>query len=94
MPSMAWTNDPQVVYHGTEETAANEIIKTNVSLAKCSPKSDFGPGFYVTSYLHEARFWADWRAHTTNGRAVVMAFDLNRDGIGALGRPHRLHVAN
>jgi Protein of unknown function (DUF3990) len=80
---MAWTNAPQVVYHGTDETAANDILKTTISLSRCNPRSGFGQGFYVTSVLHEARFWADWRAHNTKGRSAVMAFDLNLDAIAS-----------
>lgn len=81
---MVWTNAPLVVYHGTDRISADNILLTDISLALCNSKTDFGPGFYVTSSLIEARFWADWRAHTTSDRAVVMAFDLNCDRVASV----------
>jgi hypothetical protein len=82
---MAWVNAPLVVYHGTDDVAAPQII-IRIDLARASPFDvDFGPGFYVTSNLDEARYWADLRAISTSNRATVMGFDLDRDEVARLG---------
>jgi hypothetical protein len=88
---MAWNNDPWVVYHGTNQAFATQIeydwsrSQQASVLLHANPKTDFGPGFYVTSRLREAQSWANMRARRSGGTAAVMAFDLDRDEIAHAG---------
>jgi hypothetical protein len=78
---MVWVNGPLIVYHGTDEASANAILH-GIDLAVCSRFDvDFGPGFYVTSLMTEARYWAAVRARPISARAAIVAFDIERDEI-------------
>jgi Protein of unknown function (DUF3990) len=78
---MVWTNAPLVVYHGTDENAAGNILRYGIRLAACLPGSDFGRGFYVTSSLRFAQNWADQKVvrSMSSIRAAVLVFHLDRD---------------
>jgi hypothetical protein len=76
---MVWTNAPLVVYHGTDENSAGNILRSGVNLAACAPGSDFGHGFYVTSSLKFAQSWADQKVVRSTARAAVLTFRLDRD---------------
>lgn len=44
-------------YHGTIETHAYEI-KEDIDLEKCRYSTDFGKGFYMTTNIDQAKYWA------------------------------------
>lgn len=79
---MVWTNSTVEVYHGTIERYANNIVSSGPDPKRGRFDTDFGPGFYITSSLHQARQWANIkaRARPTEIPAVVI-FDLDLDEI-------------
>lgn len=84
---MVWTNAPAVLYHGTDEIAANSIITRGIRLSASRPAADFGSGFYLTSSLHQAEQWANQKisripspaAGAPAIRAAVLTFEFDRD---------------
>jgi hypothetical protein len=87
---MAWTNGPREVYHGTDLTSGAAILPVGgphaISLAPAGAFSDFGPGFYTTTNLQQARQWANQRVRRLGGAAVacVATFQLDRTALGSL----------
>ena len=95
-----WLNKDLCVYHGTDSNSVGASSITSgtslpfkVSLALCRPYTDFGQGFYVTTYLHQAEQWANKRAAAVNAAlpsgsaptvAVVLQFSLSRDWLAGL----------
>ena len=64
---MAWTNQPLILFHGCAASALQPVnpggIGTagaphNIQLPLCRPLTDFGRGFYTTTYEHQAKQWA------------------------------------
>jgi hypothetical protein len=84
---MVWTNGSLVVYHGTDEKAAANILQNGVNPAAGVARSDFGPGFYVTSNLWYAQGHADQRLLSSGQslRAAVLTFRVDRDLAAQLG---------
>lgn len=78
-----WSNPPVVLYHGTFSDAANNIL-TGVNLAHSRNFLDFGPGFYTTTNLRQARFWSRLKAERFGQAPVVVRFMVSRDMLAAL----------
>lgn len=55
-------NDDLILYHGTDDKSAREIIAHGIDLSLCSPLTDFGRGFYTTTNLEQAKNWAVLKA--------------------------------
>ena len=53
-----WNNQDIVLYHGTLDHHAQDILSNGVSLAGANPDADFGPGFYTTTLRRQAEAWA------------------------------------
>jgi len=49
---------PEVVYHGTQYSAIDGIIRKPINPDFWKPDKDFGAGFYTTIDLHQATLWA------------------------------------
>jgi hypothetical protein len=85
-----------LVFHGTDtaqlaayQPFAHSILGGfRVQLSLCQPATDFGQGFYVTTWEHQARQWANNRARktllTAAARAVVLSFSISRDRLAEL----------
>jgi hypothetical protein len=58
---MPWPTRVLTVYHGTVGPYANDIRDNGIQLARCSPESDFGRGFYTTRILTQAIEFANER---------------------------------
>ena len=71
---MAWSNDPLVLYHGTIERWAQDILSNGVSIAKCSPATEFARGFYTTPNRVQAGVHAN--------RLYIQELGLFRRGVG------------
>lgn len=84
---MTWQqNYSRVFYHGTNLDFAEKMERgpENVDLSKCSIYTDFGRGFYVTTNLHQAKNWANYRVRPQGGVdpsnvAAVLSFELTAD---------------
>ena len=93
---MAWTNRPLVLYHGTTSIAASAISTPSnsgahsIDLSLCSPKADFGQGFYLTTVLTQAEDWADRQFRYLSRKtkestcAVVLRFEVDRNHLASL----------
>lgn len=61
---MVWNtnnNKELNLYHGTDLNSAEKILKNSINLQYCRKLTDFGQGFYTTTYLHQAKNWANLR---------------------------------
>jgi hypothetical protein len=85
------------VYHGTVGAHADDITQNGIRVARCSPKSDFGKGFYTTRIPEQAAEFANERLRQLAGDyaqypgtypdpqcAAVLEFTIVLDALGAL----------
>jgi hypothetical protein len=96
-----WKNDDLVLFHGcTEESLrpnnANGMqvgtLPHHIDVSAGSARAEFGQGFYTTTWLHQAKSWANLTARKvaskTRGRrtprAVVLRFEVSRDELAGL----------
>ena len=69
---MVWNNNRHLtLYHGTDLASANKIITSSIKLNFCKPLTDFGQGFYTTTYLHQAKNWANIRVLRLNRKKRI-----------------------
>src|SRR5215467_4717908 len=74
-PPHPWINQDLVLYHGTIAAYAPAILASvRVGLGK--PYTDFGPGFYTTTLLRQARTWAAQIAATKSPPAVPAVIQI------------------
>jgi hypothetical protein len=90
---VAWINDDMFLYHGCSDQSLfpkdqRGIVVTggphNISHAAGGARPDFGPGFYTTTWLHQAKNWANLRVRKLQVRypgvkAVVLSMRLERN---------------
>lgn len=95
---MPWTNNDMVLYHGCSDQSLstanpNGIVVSgppyNINLTIGAVKTDFGPGFYTTTWLHQAKNWANLRVLKLRRRypavrAVVLAMLVERNRFASL----------
>lgn len=93
-----WKNDDLVLYHGCSEQSlrpsnrngiAVGTLPHNIDLSVGGRRTEFGRGFYATTWLHEAKEWANRQARSlARGgfvpKAVVVRFDVSRDRLAEL----------
>src|SRR5437764_15311610 len=83
-PPSAWKNQHIVLYHGTVNTYVPAIL-SGVKLRLGKRYTDFGPGFYTTTLLRQARTWAaQIGASKTGGVAAVVRFTIARNDLAKL----------
>jgi len=83
-----WSNQPLVVYHGTIDVYAQNILQ-HVRVAAGSQMADFGQGFYTTTVLQQAITWAEQkRLRSTRGHPqaapAVLEFKVDRNRLASL----------
>ena len=95
---MPWTNDALILYHGTTDIAESVLCKPSgvlphsIDVSLCRARTDFGQGFYVTTFLQQAEGWADRqfrdlrrrRGSKQSSRAVVLRFEVDRNQLASL----------
>lgn len=89
---MVWNNNRYLtLYHGTDLASANKIINSSIQLNFCKPLTDFGQGFYTTTYLHQAKNWANIRVLRLNRKkkgntqsAAVLEIKVSYDALVTL----------
>lgn len=81
---MTWQNPPLRLYHGTDDQSAQSILQNGINLSYCSPLTDFGLGFYTTTFRSQAESWARLRCKLRPGnpKPAVIVFDLDREVLG------------
>src|SRR5688572_3005770 len=86
---MPWNNTPLILYHGTDDVSARNIIRNGIALRYCKPLTDFGRGFYTTTNRHQAQNWARLRylrirGITPNSSPVMLSFTVDRNQLASL----------
>lgn len=90
---MGWINDEMVLYHGCSDQSLFPINQKGIVVDggphHISPtvgalRPDFGPGFYTTTWLHQAKNWANIRVSKLQARhpavkAVVLSMRVERN---------------
>jgi len=90
------------LWHGTTAFYKNDIESKGIQLSECAVDTDFGRGFYTTTFERQARFWAwerfySWQARNpskTGNQPVVLRFRVPRfstTGIQGLDTLRSLH---
>jgi hypothetical protein len=88
-----WINPDLRLYHRTDRTGLGDgatdrggLIGFTPSLDRMRPFSDFGPAFYLTTRLHQARQWANAKVLRSrrSTEAVVLEFLVSRDRLAGL----------
>ena len=97
----AWNNDDLVLYHGcTEQSLRGSnpngivvgVLPHYINLKVGGRRTEFGRGFYATSWIDQAKSWANIQAKKLSAKsqgkatpkAVVLRFDVSRDKLAAL----------
>jgi len=80
-----WNNQPIHLYHGTSKDYADQIVADGIRVELGDPYTDFGQGFYTTTWLQEATEWSVKKAaaRATTVPAVVK-FTLDREALSKL----------
>lgn len=96
---MAWQNDDLILFHGCSNLSLRpqsvQGIIVNALPHRINPRAggakrpDFGLGFYTTTWLRQAKNWANLRVHKvsrkhSNAVAVVLQFTMKRDHLAQL----------
>jgi len=84
-PPPPWTNQRLVLYHGTTEAEAAEVLQSGVRVARGLDDCDFGRGFYTTTVRQQANQWA-WRlaSRTLGAAPAVLEFEVDRNELSRL----------
>jgi hypothetical protein len=77
----AWSNPPIVLYHGTIERFALQILQNGVNVFCGREDLDFGLGFYTTTNLWQARQWARNRSRKWSEPDGTVKLTLNRSAL-------------
>lgn len=70
-----------VLYHGTIEEYAKDIINTGVKIVNQNKALDFGPGFYATPSYESAVKWAKRKSIIHGGKASVISIHVDGEMI-------------
>jgi hypothetical protein len=90
---VAWLNDDMVLYHGCSDRSLapgnpGGIVvgggRHNIDPTVGAMRPDFGKGFYATTWLHQAKNWANTRVDKVGGRAVVLRMRVERNSFASL----------
>jgi hypothetical protein len=88
-PAPDWKPDRSeyvTLWHGCTAFDKAAIEMSGIDLKQCAVNTDFGRGFYTTTYEKQARHWAwrryyDWRKRNPNGsgnQPVTLRFRIRR----------------
>jgi len=84
-PPPAWTNQDFVLYHGTIDSYATELVRGKILTSLGRTHTDFGPGFYTTSLPRQAHSWAARLAASIPGtQPAVVQLHLSRTDLARL----------
>src|SRR5262245_66421866 len=84
---MPWQNGPLMLYHGTDINSANNIMQHGINLTLSKALTDFGQGFYLTTYFDQAKNWANVRCRLIQTQtsaptppvATVLRLEIRRE---------------
>ncbi len=94
---MVWQNDDMVLFHGCTNESLRPLnaigitvgaLPNNINPAQGARRADFGRGFYATTWLHQAKSWANIRFMQTRRfsgkQAIVLEFRVRRNDLANL----------
>lgn len=79
-----------IIYHGTDEESAKNIINSGIDLSLCSEIADFGQGFYTTIDKNFAIKCANRASKRTDNNPALVVIDYCSDsvrGVKYFGKP-------
>src|SRR4051794_20216787 len=93
-----WKNDDLVLYHGCSDLSLQPGNPQGIALntpshgiqySRSRERLDFGRGFYTTTWLYQARLWANERRIsdlkiTRTAKAVVLRIEMKRNDLADL----------
>jgi hypothetical protein len=96
--NLPWNNDDLTLFHGCtsrslrlQDPQGIEVgrLPHGIDLSKGGTRRDFGPGFYTTTWLRQAKNWANIKMRQLRGRrpsaqAVVLRFAMKGDDLALL----------
>lgn len=66
-----------ILYHGTDEKSARNILTNGINISFCNEYTDFGKGFYTTDTLRSAEAWGLQRGRIEGCRGAVVSFQID-----------------
>ena len=78
-----WTNQQVTLYHGTIQAFLPSIL-AGIDLDHGRTHTDFGQGFYTTTWLRQAQTRAWQLAENRKSPPVVVRFDVDREVLATL----------
>lgn len=79
----SWTNQPVTLYHGTIQTHLGSL-RAGIDLRQGRARTDFGQGFYTTTWLEQAQLRPWQLSLRQGGRPIVLRFDVDREALARL----------
>lgn len=75
-----------LLYHGTDELSAKNIIEQGIDLTMSTRCADFSQGnaFYLTKDYDSALEWSERMVQTSGQRAAIVAFKIDKDVLNAV----------
>jgi hypothetical protein len=95
---LAWQNDDLILFHGCTNFSLRSndprgivvnVLPHQIDPAVGAARPDFGLGFYTTTWLQQAKNWANVRLRKINRKhpaaiAIVLRFAMKRDDLANL----------
>jgi Protein of unknown function (DUF3990) len=95
---LAWQNDDLILFHGCTNLSLHPRTASGIKVGSLphginhqggATRPDFGPGFYATTWLHQAKNWANLRVRKVSRRhrpavAIVLRFAMKRNDLADL----------
>jgi hypothetical protein len=78
-----WTNPRVTLYHGTVQAYAPSL-QAGIDLSQGRRRTDFGQGFYTTTWLEQAQLRAWQLSLRQGGTPVVVQFEVEREATATL----------
>src|SRR5690242_12515719 len=83
-PLAPWDNPDVILFHGTDNISAGDIVKNGVRLDVGREENEFGRGFYTTTSYSQANDWARVKAIPRKRTPVVLTFRAELESLARL----------
>jgi Protein of unknown function (DUF3990) len=96
--TLAWQNDDLILFHGCTNVSLYPQNPSGIRVGSLphgidyragAKRPDFGPGFYATTWLHQAKNWANLRVRKESRKhhnvvAIVLRLAMKRNDLADL----------
>jgi hypothetical protein len=80
-----WTNPEIVLFHGTLLKHAQDILSRGIDLSQGRSQTDFGRGFYTTTWRTQAEIWSEELSDRNDGEpSAVIRITISREALSSL----------